>query len=274
MSSEFNYAGQELYMHRIVSKHPEGCPVHIHEEIELFYFIQGNCTYMVEGNEYDLQPGDVLLMRPSESHKLCVLSDVPFERIVISLPLDLLKRFDPDGKLLPPVFDRPLGRLNRYRKQDFDTPLYEQCFESLSVNSPLGVELDSMPKILTILSEIYKVFTASAEVPVQENDKIAVKIISYVNMHIFENISLNEISEKFFISQSQLSRIFRQATGTSVWEYILIKRLIAARDRIRSGMPAGTVCNYCGFKDYSCFYRQYRARFGVSPKQDAPCGKN
>lgn len=274
MLPQFSYSGPELHMHHTLSEHPEGCPMHVHEEIELYYFMQGSCKYQVEGNEYDLRPGDVLVMRPSETHRLCVLNDVPYERIVIELPISLIKHYDPGLKLLAPVFDRPLGRRNRFREQDFETPLYKQCFESLNADSPLGAELDSMPKILTILSELYKVFTASADGTQTESGGVAVKIIDYVNSHIFESLSLTEISDKFFLSQSQLSRIFRKATGTSVWEYITIKRLIAARDRIRSGESAGTVCNDCGFKDYSCFYRQYRARFGISPKQDSLSGKN
>ena len=94
------------------------------------------------------------------------------------------------------------------------------------------------------------------------------QLIDYINKNLYEPLSLSRLSDKFFLSQSQLNRLFKKATGTSVWEYITIKRLIAARNRIRVGEHSGKVCISCGFKDYSSFYRMYKNRFGVSPKQD------
>lgn len=59
-----------------------------------------------------------------------------------------------------------------------------------------------------------------------------------------------------------------------MWEYILIKRLFAARERILAGESVYTAAANCGFQDYSAFYRAYVARFQVSPsktiQQNAP----
>ncbi|MCI8359840.1 MAG: AraC family transcriptional regulator [Clostridiales bacterium] len=67
------------------------------------------------------------------------------------------------------------------------------------------------------------------------------------------------------MSRSQLNRLFRQATGSSVWDYILLKRLVAARNAIRKGSAASEAAIACDWKDYSSFYRSYKTRFGVSP---------
>ena len=68
---------------------------------------------------------------------------------------------------------------------------------------------------------------------------------------------------------AEISRIFHQATGSSLWEYVTIKRLLAARAMIQRGEPAGTACLACGFSDYSAFFRAYRSHFGHVPRQDA-----
>jgi len=74
------------------------------------------------------------------------------------------------------------------------------------------------------------------------------------------------LSERFFISKNHLNRVFKNATGVTVWEYIKLKRLIMARNSIFSGTPAIIACQSSGFNDYSAFYRAYKERFGVSPK--------
>ena len=74
-------------------------------------------------------------------------------------------------------------------------------------------------------------------------------------------------------SVSQLNRVFKSATGFSVWEYITGKRLASARNLIRAGVPATHAFTSCGFNDYSSFYRLYVKKFGVPPKADIAAKK-
>ncbi|MFR7743955.1 MAG: hypothetical protein ACLU3I_12215 [Acutalibacteraceae bacterium] len=67
-------------------------------------------------------------------------------------------------------------------------------------------------------------------------DGVASELINYINQELFSKISLATIGQRFFLSKSQINRIFRKATGSSVWEYILIKRLFAARDGFSPGV--------------------------------------
>jgi AraC-like DNA-binding protein len=67
------------------------------------------------------------------------------------------------------------------------------------------------------------------------------------------------------MSVSQLERVFKQATHSSVWHYITLKRLAAARERIESGSSATDASLECGFGDYSSFYRAYVKEYGRAP---------
>ena len=69
-------------------------------------------------------------------------------------------------------------------------------------------------------------------------------------------------AEHFFISASQANRIFKKSIGSSIWEYVIIKRLMAAKDMIEKGEGARTASEKCGFSDYSSFYRAYRKKYG------------
>lgn len=270
----FNFDNGGFNGSRRVDMHPsnDGYNMHAHERIEIYCFVSGYCRYIVEGNEYSLKPYDIMIMRPSETHRLKVMGDVPYERFAFHITPDYFKGIDPDGELLKPFFDRPLGKMNKFSMEDFDTDLYKNCLDSINFNNDLSNRLEIELKLLTVLTEISKAYYHRiAHFGSQENDEArdtSAKIIEYINQNIFEPLSLSVICDKFFISQSQLNRIFKKATGSSVWEYISIKRLLSARNFIRAGEPAGKVCIKCGFKDYSSFYRMYKSRFGVSPKQD------
>lgn len=273
MDTLFSYDDDEIRFYHNISYDPksEDYPMHAHNSLEIYYFISGNCRYLVEGNEYSLKHGDIMIMRPSETHNLLVLGNEPYERVTVNISAGFIRSFDNGEALLKPFFDRSLGRLNRYRKEEFSDDIRKICFEDVGEDSFVPKKIEVVAKTFTALCEICKCFEAKRDGEVDDagSGDISSRLIGYINSNLFEPISLLGISEEFYLSSSQLNRIFRRATGSSVWEYVTIKRLIAARNMIRSGDSAGKACAECGFKDYSSFYRLYKSRFGVSPKQDA-----
>ena len=94
------------------------------------------------------------------------------------------------------------------------------------------------------------------------------EILQYVNRHLYEELTLDELCRQFYISKTQLGRLFRAATGSTAWDYILVKRLIRARQLILSGVSITEASVCCGFRDYSTFYRAYKKRYDTSPTAD------
>ena len=62
--------------------------------------------------------------------------------------------------------------------------------------------------------------------------------------------------------------MFKALTGTTVWDYIVTKRIMKARMLLQSGERPYDIYLKCGFKDYCSFFKAYKLKFGVSPKQD------
>ena len=56
-------------------------------------------------------------------------------------------------------------------------------------------------------------------------------------------------------------------TSCSVWDYVVLKRLLYAKALLGNGETPAAACAKCGFRDYSPFFRAYKAQFGVSPKE-------
>lgn len=71
MESHFYYRDEDLFVHHTLDKHPtpDSFPMHAHERMEIFYFLSGCGAYLIEGTQYDLCAGDVLIMRHAEAHQ-------------------------------------------------------------------------------------------------------------------------------------------------------------------------------------------------------------
>ena len=94
-------------------------------------------------------------------------------------------------------------------------------------------------------------------------------ILSYINNHIGQPLSLTELAAKFFISESYICRIFKSTTGTTVNKYITARRISIAKSFLAEGVSVTDVCVRCGFNDYSNFLKSFTKSVGISPKKYA-----
>lgn len=248
---------------------PDSFYMHAHDVCEIYIFINGNAQYYVEGNVYNLQENDIMIMRQGETHKLQINSDCIYNRMSIHFSPDMICN-NISKELIRPFYKRALGRMNLYRKEDFDDEFYLACV--CKIKRIIDEKKDNhyiIAPLIALLSEIFKAYEKrnifEEKTPL---NNIAMDMVEYINRHISDELRLESIAEHFFISSSQANRIFKKSVGTSVWEYVVIKRLMAAKDMILSGTNASSAAEKCGFSDYSSFYRAYRKRYGVSPKHE------
>ena len=238
-------------------------PLHIHDTNEIFCLVKGDVGYIVEGRRYKLYPGTILLMRSSESHKLIVNSSAEYERYVINFSSDFLLQNGFDSSILSPLINRELGQKNRYSSKDFQNLSPTIFFEKIEMEgktvSPKCAVLSNLSSLLSALN------IAFLKKSNRDNDEGG--IIAFVNENLTSNLSVEEIARFAHLSPSQLSRVFKKLSGTSVHEYILSKRLILFQEKIKSGTGVIEASTECGFKDYSAFFRLYKKRFGVSPRK-------
>ena len=78
------------------------------------------------------------------------------------------------------------------------------------------------------------------------------------------------MAARFFVSKYHLSHEFSRAVGIGVYRYVMLKRLLIAKQLLVEGTPPGEVYALCGFRDYTNFYRAFKAEYGISPRA---CGE-
>ncbi len=262
---------KDLYIRHSVDYNPndKDFQMHIHSKCEIFYFISGNVNYLVEGSKYPLEHGSLLIMRPSESHRAKIISGGKYERYVINFPLSAADIIDPERRMIKPFLNRPLGIGNLYLPSELNEIPIEKYFKMIcgcGDNYELGIETNI--RLFSILRAVSTAYSQREGADFTPSQSVCGQILAYINSHLSEDLSLSELANRFFISQSQLNRLFKNTTGASPWKYITLKRLTMAKEMIQNGIPAAKAGGDCGFSDYSAFYRAYLKHFGVSPKYD------
>ena len=78
-------AKYEVYHYR--DSRLDDVAVHHHDFYEVYFFLSGNVDYSIEGRNYRLLPGDVLLIGPMELHQPHIIQErQPYERMVLWMP--------------------------------------------------------------------------------------------------------------------------------------------------------------------------------------------
>ena len=263
------YSFDNIYIRHAIDDSPDDkdFTMHIHEQCEIYFFISGSVEYLVEGSEYPLEENSLMIMRPAESHKARITESRRYERYAVNFPLTLVEEIDPEGVLVKAFTSRSLGKNNMFSSSEMDMQLVHRLFiEMCSEDCDYNRRVTIKTHLFILLDMINRAFLNQDDAEYKTTG-VAGRIISYINNHLCDDISVPVIAKHFYLSPSQLSRIFRRSTGAAPWEYITKKRLTAAKEKINHGFSAQEASESCGFKDYSSFYRAYRKYFGCSPKE-------
>lgn len=245
--------------------------VHTHPCYELYFMIRGTGSFVVEGHEYPLHPNSMVILRPGEMHRAEIDSDCDYERCYLHFSESTAMQLDPEGRLLRPFNDRLIGEKNFYSSDSMDTGFIREILlsgERMLLNHPN--DKDKLHHYLFILlRETYNSFQAENHISslYQPNcDTLIYEIIQYINQNICNEQSVSKIEKMFYISRPVLNKRFKHATGTTVWDYIITKRVVLADQLIAAGESATQAAYACGYNDYSSFYRAYRKVFHRSPR--------
>ena len=246
--------------------------LHHHDFYEVYFFLSGNVQYNIESRSYLLTPGDVLLISPMELHQpMFGAEHREYERIVLWIDQQFLEGFSLQGQELTTCFDTTVpGHTNLLRPEgvarQYLTFLLENLLAEVASEDPYSemAALSLLAQVLVALNRLAK--QSVGEENKSGPDATVYSVLGYINEHYSEDLSLDCLANKFFISKYHLSREFQRLVGTSVHRYIIQKRLVMAKQMLSEGRPSSEVYQQCGFGDYSNFFRAFKAEYQISPK--------
>ena len=252
---------------------PNTVEVHHHDFYEVYYLLHGQVEYWVDGRIIRMQAGDLLLINPMELHRPILETDGQvYERIVLWIEKEFMEGLTSKGKKLSACFDTTLpGHTHLLRpvaaeRSALNARMSELVREYYS--NEYGSDLSAYGLFLQLMVQLNRMAIFSAAQP-EETEAMSALVESaliYIADHLSENIKVEQIASALFVSKYYLSHAFTREVGVSIYRYIMMRRLLMARQLLIAGEPAGQVCHSCGFSDYASFYRAFKSEYGTSPK--------
>ena len=233
-------------------------PPHMHDALEIYVLLEGDVSFMVEHNLYHLQPGDAIITKPNEIHN-CVLNTPGahkhlcfwFSCASTALLEDFLQHDFGKNNLISPS----------HKDKEKLLVLYEKLHDS-SEKDGKRYEFSLLLQILDLLGKSLSCVLAPQQMPQELKT-----ILDDINDHFLTIKGLDYFTEKHFISQSTLNRLFRTYLHTTPGLYLEAKRLAHSRLLLKKGKSVLAACMESGFSEPSNYIRLFKKRFGITPGQ-------
>lgn len=232
---------------------------HFHEELEIYYLKQGEVAYFVDEAVYNISEGDVIIMPPTVIHKTVDTRHLPRHRILIDLPKMFCEQMREMGfefwDSVSVIHTNQTERIN----QIFLDLLAEQAGER---NPTLVTAL--VCELLILLRRKKE----SKESVVSDNaySKQISAIIAYINQEYATDLTLEDISKRFFLNPSHLSRLFKKCTGMTFSDYLRKYRIKKAIELMEDSEKNITgIALAVGFNSTNHFCKTFRTLVNESP---------
>ncbi len=226
----------------------------------LFFVVtsgEGKLTY--DHKEYDLQQGDCVFIdckkaySHSTSEHLWTLDWVHFYSSTMSSIYD--KYLERGGK---PVFH--VSELNEF------TGLIHELYD-LASSSDYIRDMRINEKLSSLLTLIMKEsWNPDAKMTSSRKRLELENIKNYLDEHYTEHISLEDLSNQFFINKFYLTKIFKETYGITINNYLISKRITKAKQYLRfTDMTVDEIGQAIGISDVNYFCRMFKKVEGMSP---------
>lgn len=246
---------------------------HYHDFHKILILVGGDVSYTVEGKEYELQPGDVMLIPAGQIHRPVIRGQMPYERVIAYVSHEFFAAFQQErtdlfygfreaekfGSNLVRLPKKVQGRLERvvedliasFDTQSFDTELYQKL---------------KLVEYLLLLNRCLLKEEQTYHPTGTANTKV-LRILEYIHQHLTEELSIDNIADAMYLNRSYIMHLFKKEMGYTIGTYITEKRLFLANAYILQGESMTNACYKSGFQNYTTFYQAYKKKYHSSPKK-------
>ena len=245
---------------------------HSHSYYEFYFFLEGEVTMFYSDSSHRMKSGDMLIIPPGMPHYVEIHNPaVPYRRVVFWITKRFLSKLSvhSDEFLFLTGTADDCGFVWHFNEVSFNT-VQRKIFHVLEeiysdrFGRRLAVALGVNELLLFLNRTVYE--SLHPERYGKNEKNLDQNLIRYIEEHINEDLSLDTLSNLFFVSKYHISHLFKDRMGISLHQYIIKKRLALSRDALVNGKKPSEVFKEYGFSDYSVFYRAFVKEYGMSPQ--------
>ena len=137
-----------------------------------------------------------------------------------------------------------------------------------STDNRLNSELSTKAMLSALMVQVNRLVNSRGDQLLFAGDQNRLSpVLAYIHDNCTQPLTVEKLAEQFEYSPSHLAHSFKKQMGTSLYHYVLLRRLQIGREAMLEGIPVKEAYQKCGFGDYAGFYRAFIKEFGLSPQQ-------
>lgn len=247
---------------------------HLHHDYEIYFLTEGKRYYFIDSQTYHVKKGGLVFIDRGVVHQTSQAGAESHDRILIGLEDTVLSPFlSLTGELSLENFFRVHCGVLQLGEQDAQKAM--EYFEQIHIE----LQKKERGYRLMVLSALAGLFFFVDRLCLQ-NEKLSLaaplsaspkhrkvdEAAAYITAHYQEPLSLQGVAAQLFVSKCYLSRIFKEASGLTVIEYINLCRVRQAqRLLIESPARITDIAEGLGFESITYFERVFKKYTALSP---------
>lgn len=238
--------------------------LHSHAHYEIYFLLNGTRSFFLNDKMYKITAPCLIIISPYTMHKT---EGFGFSRININVSPSSLNSYEKS------VFNDLNGKIIQLNDEEYN--MFSKSFEEC-INIYESQDKYSIDKLSAILSymilQMEKLDKNSFFEPVKGNTEevtpLALKIIDYVSNNYTNDITLEELSNIFYISKVSICSYFKKAMNCTIGEYLMRLRLNKAKQLLSDTKKnVEEISSLCGFSSGAYFGLIFKQKIGISPLQ-------
>lgn len=247
--------------HNTVSNHRKYTGIHFHKDYEIYYLLDGNTNYFIGDEIFHISPGSFVFIPRGILHKTDSKTCLKNERFLINIDDNLL-----DSDIRRILHELCEQRVVNTSKSDF--PLFKEITNKIEAE----YENDApyrMAMLKIYISELLIKINRKKhgyKPKYSETEQLIQDISEYISINYAGDLSLKTLATKFAVSESYLSRKFKELSGFGLNEYIIYVRVTRAEEILKTeNIMITEVSQRCGFNDSNYFSTVFKKLKGTTP---------
>lgn len=248
-----------------------GMSIHWHRDVELIYIKKGSAFYQLNGSLVKMNEGEGIFVNSGQLHMLvlgdedCLLDCIIFHPMILCSSKHIEKKY-----VYPVISNVTVPYILLHESVLWEREILTKLSQIYELSEKESCEFEMMKAVYDVWMLLYHNIPtkASEEHKYDGGFEIVRRMITYIQEHYKETITLNTLCKAGGVGRTKCAKLFQNYTNTTPIEYVRHYRIAKSIELLQNtDMSVTEIAYETGFSGASFFAKTFRRMTGISPGQ-------